>query len=113
MLISVFVKIVNNEGPFHLQWYGGENEIICWHVKSACIRRFSGPYIPTFGPKKYGHFTRSVHRYVRDLYFRIIFLTVISRENTLTRLIICAFNFREFRNFFAFFAKIKLREKCQ
>ena len=44
MLISVFVKIVNNEGPFHLQWYGGENEIICWHVKSACIRRFSGPY---------------------------------------------------------------------
>ena len=44
MLTSGFVKIVNNEDPFHLQWHGGENKIICWHVKSACIRRFSGPY---------------------------------------------------------------------
>ena len=67
-------------------------------------------YIPEFGPNtdqknsEHGNFSRSVHRYVKDLYLWIIFLTLTCTESTLTRLI-RKINFHEFRNFLLFCGK--------
>ena len=30
-----FFKNTDHEDPFHVQWYGGENEIICGHVETS------------------------------------------------------------------------------
>ena len=30
-----FFKIADDEEPFHVHWYGGENDIICGHDKSS------------------------------------------------------------------------------
>ena len=30
-----FFKITDNEDPFHMQQYGGENEIICYHSQTC------------------------------------------------------------------------------
>ena len=30
-----FFKIANDDEPYHVQWYGGENDIICGHDKSS------------------------------------------------------------------------------
>ena len=30
-----FYKIADDEGPFHVQWYGGEDNVICGHEKSS------------------------------------------------------------------------------
>ena len=30
-----FYKIADDEEPFHVQWYGGENDVICGHVNSS------------------------------------------------------------------------------
>ena len=30
-----FYKIADDEEPFHVQWYGGENDVICGHIKSS------------------------------------------------------------------------------
>ena len=30
-----FFKNADDEDPFHVQWYGDENEIICDHIKTS------------------------------------------------------------------------------
>ena len=35
ILISIFFKIPDNEDPFQVQWYGGENEIVYGHVETS------------------------------------------------------------------------------
>ena len=35
ILKSIFFKNLDHEDPFHVQWYEGENEIICGHVETS------------------------------------------------------------------------------
>ena len=32
-----FYKIASDEEPFHVQWYGGEGDVICGHEKVATM----------------------------------------------------------------------------
>ena len=33
--LNQFFQNADHEDPFHVQWYGGENEIICGHVETS------------------------------------------------------------------------------
>ena len=37
ILKSIFFKNLDHEDPFHVQWYEGENEIICGHVETSKV----------------------------------------------------------------------------